>query len=63
MKLSKKKAFIIIICTCGICALACGMANGDHTIFLIGLILVISGYLYIRKGLKSSTEGKHGKDS
>jgi 1,4-dihydroxy-2-naphthoate octaprenyltransferase len=63
MELTKKKALIIIICTCGICALAYGMANGDNTIFLIGLMLVIIGYLYIRKELKSSTKGKPEKDS
>ena len=63
MKLSMKKSLITIICTCGICALACGMANRNDTIFLVGLILVISGYLFIRKELKSSTEGKSQKDS
>jgi hypothetical protein len=63
MKLSKKKALIIIICTCGICALAYGMTKENDTIFLIGLILVISVYLYIRKVLRSPTEDKNGKDS
>ena len=62
MKLSKNKSLIIIICTCGICALAFGMANEDHTFFLIGLVLIISGYLYIRKKLRSSTGGKSRKD-
>ena len=62
MKLSKKKSFIIILCTCGLCALACGMANRNDTIFLIGLILIIIGYLFIRKELKSSAEGKSRKD-
>jgi hypothetical protein len=62
MKLSKKKTLITIICTCGVCASAYGMANSNDTIFLVGLVLIVSGYLFIRKELKSSTEGDSRKD-
>jgi len=62
MKLLKKKYFIIIICTCGICVLVCGMANRNNTIFLVGLILIVNGYLLIRKELKSSTGDEAQKD-
>jgi len=38
------------------------MATRNDTIFLVGLILIISGYLVIRKELKSSKEGASRKD-
>lgn len=51
-----KKSFISISCVSGICAILYGIVNKENLIFLFGLILVIVGYLFIRKELKPSSE-------
>jgi hypothetical protein len=50
----KEKALIVIICLIGILAVVYGMVNRNNSVFIIGLVLVIGGYLLIRKKLKKS---------
>jgi len=55
MKLKKGKQLTAIICILGISATAYGMAAKKDLFFIIGLVLIISGYLFIRKKLKDKT--------
>lgn len=55
MKLKNEKPFIAIVCVLGISATAYGIASKNNVIFIIGLVLIISGYLLIRRRLKDST--------
>lgn len=54
----KEKTLTVLLCVFGILAVAYGMFGRNDVIFLIGLLLVIGGYLLIRKKLKESIEGK-----
>jgi hypothetical protein len=54
----KEKALIILLCVIGISAVAYGMIEDNHPIFIIGLLFVIGGYLLIRKKLKESVQKK-----
>jgi len=48
----KNKAFVIIICIVGIVAVSYGMVKDNDVVFIIGIILVIGGYLLIRRRIK-----------
>lgn len=52
MKIGKKELAISLLCVSGVFAVAYGMASKSDAIFIIGLILIIAGYLVIRKKLK-----------
>jgi hypothetical protein len=54
MKSEMKKSAILLICASGVFAVAYGMLKGNNIAFIIGLIFVIAGYLFIRKKLKDS---------
>ncbi len=56
MKPDKKELGIALVCVSGVCAIAYGMANNNNAAFLAGLILIIGGYLLIRKKLKDSAK-------
>ena len=54
MKIAKKELAISLLCISGVFAVAYGMANKNDALFIIGLILIIVGYLFIRKKMKNS---------
>ena len=56
--LFRENFFIIIICLAGIVGVVYGMAMDENAIFVIGIVLVIIGYLQIRKKLKESIQKK-----
>ena len=47
------KALVIIICMVGIVAVSYGMVKDNDVVFIIGIILVIGGYLLIRRRIKA----------
>ena len=53
MKMSEKM-FIVCLWVIGLAGVVYGMSKGNHLVFLLGLVAVISGYLLIRKNLKAS---------
>ncbi|MCP4682181.1 MAG: hypothetical protein GY864_07595 [Desulfobacterales bacterium] len=56
MKFNKNKVVITLVCALGVSAVAYGMMSRSHPVFIAGLVLVIVGYLLIRKKLKLTTE-------
>ena len=58
MEPKKEKSLIAAACIVGLSAVVYGMTNENNVIFLIGLLIIIAGYLHIRKRLKDS--GKNG---
>ena len=48
----KEKAFILVVCLFGILGVFYGMMNKNHTVFIAGLVVLLAGYLMIRKKLK-----------
>jgi hypothetical protein len=54
----KQKALTLGLCVAGVLAVAYGMIRRNHVVFIIGLLLVIAGYLRIRKKLKESLKDK-----
>jgi hypothetical protein len=52
----KEKIFISILCIIGLSAVAYGVAWKNNPVFIIGMILVIAGYLLIRRKLKESIQ-------
>ena len=56
MKLKREKPLIAVLCILGPCAVAYGMIRENHPIFLVGLLLVIAGYLLIRRRLKQKAK-------
>jgi len=60
MKPKNEKILIIIICVFGILVVGYGMATENDPAFVVGLLLVIGGYLLIRKKLKASGSKKSG---
>ena len=59
MDIAKRlKALILALCVGGASCVAYGMLRENDPVFLLGIVLLIAGYLVIRKGLKASIEGK-----
>jgi hypothetical protein len=52
LKPAKEKMFIVILCVAGISCVIYGMTRENDVVFVIGVVLVVSGYLLIRKKLK-----------
>ena len=48
----KRKVLILIICAVGIIAVSYGVAKDDNVVLVIGIALVIAGYLLIRRRIK-----------
>jgi flagellar biosynthesis component FlhA len=57
--LLNEKALTIVLCVMGVLAVAYGMIRPNHTLFIIGLVFVIGGYLSIRKKMKESIQKKN----
>jgi len=51
----KEKILNIILCVVGLIAAFYGMAEKNNVIFLIGIFLIIIGYIMIRRKLKRSS--------
>jgi len=60
--MTKTKLITLIICVFGIIALAYGLQRDDDAIFILGLLLVIVGYLLIRRRLKESIRQAQRED-
>ena len=58
MKPKTEKAGIAFMCTLGVCFVAYGMIKENDSVFIIGLLLVIAGYLFVRKKLKNTAQNK-----
>ena len=54
MQPKKEKWIIGLLCVIGIGAVAYGMTQKNHPVFIGGLVIVVLGYLLIRKKLKES---------
>jgi LPXTG-motif cell wall-anchored protein len=50
----REKAFIVCLCVLGIFAISYGMIKDNDSLFIMGLLFVIGGYLLIRRKLKAS---------
>jgi hypothetical protein len=50
----RKKILMVLMCVLGISSIFCGILMEYNGIFIIGIVLVIGGYLVIRKELKGS---------
>jgi hypothetical protein len=53
-----EKAVTVVVCVTGVLAVAYGMIRPNHVAFIVGLVLVVGGYLRIRKKLKESLRKK-----
>ena len=52
------KAFIVILCIMGLALIFMGLVWENNWIFIAGIILVIAGYLMIRRKLTESMKQK-----
>jgi hypothetical protein len=50
----REKVFIVSLCVLGIFAISYGMIKDNDSLFIMGLLFVIGGYLLIRRKLKAS---------
>jgi hypothetical protein len=55
----KEKAFILLLCLLGILGVCYGMVNKNHPVFIAGLVLVVAGYLMVRRKLKAHIREKY----
>jgi len=58
MESKKAKSLIALLCALGILAVGHGISTENDIIFIIGLFLIVAGYLLIRKKLKGSLNDK-----
>ena len=56
----KEKALIFFVCLSGLVAVFLGMNRKDNVVFIIGILLLIGGYIMIRRKLKASLKEKTG---
>ena len=59
----KEKALILVVSLLGILGVGYGMMNKNHPVFIAGLVLVIAGYLMIRKKLKAHIREKYPSEA
>ncbi len=52
MRAGREKIIAIVICLLGVLGVAFGMAGDNNMLFIGGLVLVVAGYLIIRRKLK-----------
>ena len=50
----KEKVFVVTACLIGIAGIFYGINNKNNLVFIVGIIFVIGGYLWIRKKMKES---------
>ena len=51
------KWLLAVVCATGVGCVAYGMSFNNNVVFVLGLALVVAGYLVIRKRLKESLRG------
>lgn len=51
-----EKLIIVFLCVIGMACIVYGMGRESNTVFIAGLLLVIAGYLLIRRKLKESVQ-------
>ncbi len=51
-----EKPIIVFLCSIGISCVVYGMGKENNTVFIVGLLLVIAGYLLIRRKMKESVQ-------
>ncbi len=56
------KLITLSLCVFGIMAVAYGMYRDHDAIFIVGLLLVIAGYILIRRRLKESIRNAERQD-
>ena len=56
MNLKGNKAVMALICALGIAGVIYGMVRENHGVFIVGLALLVAGYLIIRKELKRASK-------
>lgn len=56
----KEKALIFSVCLLGLVAVFLGMTRKDNVVFIVGILLLIVGYIMIRRKLKASLKEKIG---
>jgi LPXTG-motif cell wall-anchored protein len=56
MTSNHEKSIIVFLCAIGIACVAYGMGKENNAVFIVGLLLVIAGYLLIRRKLKGSVQ-------
>lgn len=49
-----EKSIIVFLCAIGMTCVVYGMGKENTIVFIVGLLLVIGGYLLIRRKLKKS---------
>jgi hypothetical protein len=59
MNSMKDKTLVLVLCFLGVLAVGYGMVNRNHPVFVAGLVLVIAGYLMMRKKLKTYIREKY----
>jgi hypothetical protein len=52
----KNKSLIILLCVIGVVGVSYGMLRDNNLVFIAGLLFVIAGYLFIRRGLKAGRD-------
>jgi uncharacterized membrane protein YfcA len=55
----KEKAFILGVSVFGSLGVCYGMVDKNHPVFVIGLVLIVAGYLMIRSKLKTHIREKY----
>jgi hypothetical protein len=55
----RDKTLILLVCFIGIAGVCYGMVNNDRVVFVTALVVVVLGYLMIRKKLKAYIKGKY----
>ena len=58
----KDKALVLVLCFLGVLAVGYGIVDKNHPVFVAGLVLVIAGYLMIRKKLKTYIREKYSSE-
>jgi len=51
-----EKSIIVFLCAIGMFCIVYGMGKENNTVFIAGLLLVIAGYILIRRKLKESMQ-------
>ena len=54
-----QKIMVTLVTTLGLTAVFFGMTYKNNAIFITGLILVLGGYLFIRRKLKASINDRY----
>jgi hypothetical protein len=63
MRIGKDKLLIIALCAAGVSSVAYGIAQDNDPVFIAGLIMIVAGYLHIRRKLKESLRNRKARDA